>query len=229
MKSITRSIQNALLEDVSLEKEDKVDVTEEKQINEAVKPRPSYIDYLKQLLGDTYKEESDDNTFIVRGETEKGSVVALWTGKAEKPQIYAIYKDDEQREQAINDFLDRRQARAKQVAERKQARRLTRDHNVKVGDIYYCSWGYDQTNIDFYKVVDVRGSRIDLKELTTDFVSFGQGGYEDEVTAGDSFASDKIYTVSARADGTLTGLSSFEYLTKWDGKPLGQTNAYSGH
>jgi hypothetical protein len=29
---------------------------------------------------------------------------------------------------------------------------------VKVGDFFYASWGYDQTNVDFYKVVGFTGS-----------------------------------------------------------------------
>ena len=87
---------------------------------------------------------------------------------------------------------------------------------------------YDQTNIDFYEVVAVRGVRIDLKELSQRYV--GHEGQDDmvEPIAG-QYANDKIYTVSARADGTLTALSSFEYLSKWDGSPKYQTDAYSGH
>lgn len=29
---------------------------------------------------------------------------------------------------------------------------------LKVGDIFYSSWGYDQTNIDFYKVLEITKS-----------------------------------------------------------------------
>lgn len=30
-------------------------------------------------------------------------------------------------------------------------------YGVKVGDVFYDSWGYEQTNIDFYQVVGLRG------------------------------------------------------------------------
>jgi len=206
-----------------------LDRTEE-NMNESVNPRPGYIDYLKQELGDSYSEESTDNSLIIKGTTSKGRpMAAIWYGRAEKPQIYATYPNEEYRDKAIQEFLDRRAYRAEVNAQRKQERRLTKDHDVKIGDIYYTSWGYDQTNIDFYKVVNVRGSRIDLKELTQQYVDRGEGGYDDSVIPGDEFASDKIYTVSARADGTLTSLSSFEYLSKWDGRPKYQTNPYAGH
>lgn len=205
-------------------------IGEYKNINESVNPRPGYIDYLKQELGDSYSEESTDNSLIIKGTTSKGRpMAAIWYGRAEKPQIYATYPNEEYRDKAIQEFLDRRAYRAEVNAQRKQERRLTKDHDVKIGDIYYTSWGYDQTNIDFYKVVNVRGSRIDLKELTQQYVDRGEGGYDDSVIPGDEFANDKIYTVSARADGTLTSLSSFEYLSKWDGRPKYQTNPYAGH
>ena len=34
---------------------------------------------------------------------------------------------------------------------------LTNSYGVKVGDVFYDSWGYEQTNIDFYQVVALRG------------------------------------------------------------------------
>lgn len=36
---------------------------------------------------------------------------------------------------------------------------------VKVGDIFVSSWGYDQTNIDYYKVVNVKNKTAILAEI----------------------------------------------------------------
>lgn len=38
---------------------------------------------------------------------------------------------------------------------------------VKVGDIFYTSWGYDQTNVDWFQVVDVSatGKTVTLVEI----------------------------------------------------------------
>lgn len=42
----------------------------------------------------------------------------------------------------------------------------TNEEGVHVGDIFYISWGYDQTNIDFFQVVKVSGKHtITLKAL----------------------------------------------------------------
>ena len=34
------------------------------------------------------------------------------------------------------------------------------EHTVEVGDIFGASWGYDQTNVDFYKVVRVSAKSV---------------------------------------------------------------------
>ena len=36
---------------------------------------------------------------------------------------------------------------------------------VKVGDIFVSSWGYDQTNIDYYKVLNVKNKTVILAEI----------------------------------------------------------------
>jgi hypothetical protein len=36
---------------------------------------------------------------------------------------------------------------------------------IEAGDVFYCSWGYDQTNIDFYEVVRVTKTRAELRPI----------------------------------------------------------------
>lgn len=37
---------------------------------------------------------------------------------------------------------------------------------IQVGDVFYNSWGYEQTNIDFYQVVELRGTKqIVVREI----------------------------------------------------------------
>ena len=44
---------------------------------------------------------------------------------------------------------------------------------VKVGDIFYNSWGYDQTNIDYYEVVRVTksGKSVYIREIAQERIS----------------------------------------------------------
>ena len=38
-------------------------------------------------------------------------------------------------------------------------------HNINVGEIFYNSWGYDQTNIDFYQVVSVTEKTVSIRAI----------------------------------------------------------------
>jgi hypothetical protein len=52
-----------------------------------------------------------------------------------------------------------RDAQAQYKAER------AKPHDFKVGEIIVNSWGYDQTNIDFYEIVKVSASYVWLREI----------------------------------------------------------------
>ncbi len=41
-------------------------------------------------------------------------------------------------------------------------------HALKVGDILRCSWGYDQTNIDFYEVVKTSANTVQILEIESE-------------------------------------------------------------
>ena len=45
----------------------------------------------------------------------------------------------------------------------------------KVGDILHHSWGYDQTNCDFYQVVVVKPASVDLRKIGTKTVPGSEG------------------------------------------------------
>lgn len=46
-------------------------------------------------------------------------------------------------------------------------------HKIKVGDIFYNSWGYDQTNIDWYQVLEVKKKTILIKRIVGDYKEDG--------------------------------------------------------
>ena len=52
--------------------------------------------------------------------------------------------------------------------QRKKDRRLARKNFVnpaKIGDLLVCAWGYDQTNVDFYQVVDTTNKGVYLRRI----------------------------------------------------------------
>jgi hypothetical protein len=60
-----------------------------------------------------------------------------------------------------------------------------------LGKVFYTSWGYDQTNVEFYQVVGLKGKKtVILKELECDYVA--SGDMQGKVTPKlDCFENDK--------------------------------------
>lgn len=64
------------------------------------------------------------------------------------------FATDENRTKYIEKYIANIKAHEEAKAERKEARKIT-VNPAKVGDILVSSWGYDQTNIDYYQVTEV--------------------------------------------------------------------------
>lgn len=66
--------------------------------------------------------------------------------------------------------------------ERLKVKKEKKENPVKVGDVFHSSWGYGMTINDFYKVIDVLGSKkIKLKQL------------KNKVLSGNHFAGEETF------------------------------------
>ena len=59
---------------------------------------------------------------------------------------------------------------------RKAGKDAISNHPFKVGQALYQSWGYDQTNIDFYQIVEVKEKTVKVREIGQVSVP-GSNGY----------------------------------------------------
>lgn len=95
-------------------------------------------------------------------------------------------------------------------------------HNIKPGDIFYNSWGYEQTNIDFYQVVSTTAKTITLRKIkgiTEDYNAHHMTGTKK--AAKDSFCSSETIRKTPYLFGGEWCVN-FEYGAgaQWDGRPL---------
>ena len=93
-----------------------------------------------------------------------GLSVALWTHQTIRPSYYYKFKTEEERAAWIADKkkgIDNQKQSHDIWVERLQAEKS----NIKEGIIMYDSWGWEQTNIDFYKVVRKTDSSVWLQKL----------------------------------------------------------------
>lgn len=100
------------------------------------------------------------------------------------------------------------------------------DLGVAVGDVFVLSWGYDQTNVDFWEVVRLTGAGVEVRHLETVVVEEGNG--TDLVEPGFPFGTGKVVRLREDA-GTAYIAIRGDWARKWDGRPVRQTSWGMGH
>lgn len=111
---------------------------------------------------------------------------------------------------------------------------------VKIGDIFYASWGYDQTNVDWYQVVDVTASGcyilpIGARRVGYDTVMPIKNDFGDRdvlLDANNKLSKKGVFkrTQVSGYDGEVyLRLSSFAFARPWNGKPKYETPIGMGH
>lgn len=96
-----------------------------------------------------------------------------FAGNAQKPTFHFRFRTPEQRTQYIEQFFQAQRRRIEERTQRRKERAAFR-HNVQVGDVFYTSWGYDQTNVEYFEVVALRGkTQVLIREIAKHYESTG--------------------------------------------------------
>lgn len=102
-----------------------------------------------------------------------------------------------------------------------------KETNELVGKIFASSWGYDQTNIDFYKVVSVSpsGKTATLQPIANKIVDVVNQMAE-MVVPNESVTKGAPLTcrVTSNSGGSSFQVRSFARAYPWNGSPLEQTH-----
>lgn len=82
----------------------------------------------------------------------------------------------------LEGFLEGKQRAEEYKAERKAARAAARKEaleTVQKGDIFVASWGWEQTNVDAYQVVEKKGATVALREIALEAIEGSEGFMSD--------------------------------------------------
>lgn len=112
----------------------------------------NYFIKFRKAHYENYKNE----LHILRYDSGFGPCVATLRGNSKKITNNYRYKSIEDREKRILDFKKSADSWLKLKEDRKEKKKNNRI-TAEVGDLFYTSWGYDQTNIDFYQVIEKVG------------------------------------------------------------------------
>lgn len=168
------------------------------------------------------------NTDIeVRVYESNGKIYGIaWAGTGNKPVWHYRFPSRERLDQAVAKLIFDRKSRKEMMDKRMQERREYK-HDLKVGDILYSSWGYDQTNISWYQVTAVGEKSVKIREIDGKIVAGGSEGSESVVASPGHFTGPDM--VKIVRPGNSVRLTSYSSAYPWDGKPKYQTALGWGH
>lgn len=147
-------------------------------------------------------------------------------GKSNKPLWHYRFTSEERRTEQVRATTEtRREVLARKAADK--AAKAAFKHDLKVGDIFTSSWGYDQTNVDFYEVTEVpSGKSVKLRPVGKTSVN-ESGRYDYVVPVPGSYCGDE-FAKRVDTNGSVR-ISSYARASKWDGSPRYQTAFGWGH
>jgi hypothetical protein len=188
-------------------------------------PRNSYLP--PEIRGSEPNVDSQGTDAAIWTYETNGVLYAIaFAGKQSKPLWHHRFRNDQDRQRYIDTTLEKR----KYVVEHKQKKldeRKNFQHDYKEGDILYSSWGYDQTNIDWYEVTKVVGKQIEIRPIAGKQVGGGGGRGTDEVMPVPGHFTGPAVRKTPNQWGIR--LTSYSSAFKWDGKPKHQTESGYGH
>lgn len=186
-------------------------------------PRSFYIPTTTPVVTETPK---GTNLEVHTYATERGTFgLVAFQGKQAKPFVNTYYRSEAQRDDAKATLVQN----ALNAAHDKAHRAATRSSEaadfiktIKVGDIWSCSWGYDQTNVDFYVVVKVTDKMVHLREIGAR--STGESSLTPDPT---NFVSEEVHARKVVHGGC--SLKSYMWVSPFRGGSTYQTPANAGH
>lgn len=98
-------------------------------------------------------------------------------------------------------------------------------HTVEVGDVFYESWGYDQTNSDFYQVVAVTPKSVRIRMINARRV--GEGHQARLVPDVGNFVEPSNYDRGGKGIRSESGAVKRVQQSGVDGRPYLNMTSYS--
>lgn len=165
------------------------------------------------------KHEIGDRVIVQYDEPRN---VAVWFGKMRKPVYHYIFDKEERRQE----FIGKQVKNALVEQERNEARKkqIEEEHKLfQAGAILVSSWGYEQTNIDFYQILERKPKSVVIQEI-------GQNKEHDSMDTGtctpdpETKIGEPMLKKLSKHGGV--SLNSYSYCGLWDGRPQRWSSYY---
>ncbi|MDO8421123.1 MAG: hypothetical protein Q7S99_03075 [Parvibaculum sp.] len=148
-------------------------------------------------------------------------MVVAYHGKAGKRDFHFRYTKEATRTARVAEFFKQRQARRASMAARKAE--SNKPHTLEVGHVLKSTWGYDQTNVDFYEVVEVNGAHmVTIRKIASSAESTGDMTAREMPVIGEYISAPKRKRVTCGG----VRIASYSFASLWDCRPV-STSSYA--
>lgn len=125
---------------------------------------------------------------------------------------------------------DRIESRKKRLAQRKQRNAyVDASLHYSIGDIVVNTWGYEQTNVEFYQVIELKPKSIVVKQIAMELVKATGPDSETVKAVPNKFVEHQsryLYTLRVKNQGRLSQPESYYHFRKWDRRPQHRSWGY---
>lgn len=129
------------------------------------------------------------------------------------------FKSEERRTEWINEVVaEYQRSENAKVERREKIAELVKTVKVAIGDMFVYSWGWEQTNIQFYQVTNIKGQTLELREVKQNIRQTGWlTGYCTPIK--DDFKNEKPWNkrIKCLSDGKPYVSTEYGWCSLWDG------------
>jgi len=165
-------------------------------------------------------EDEEAKAIVYFANTINGCPYAVaFGGKRQRPDLNCYFKNEQQRDVHVQAYLNGQRRHEEAKAKRRNAQKAFKT-SLKVGDILYTSWGYDQTNVEWFQVVEVKpsGKTVIIREICGQ--DAGDAGWMcgHTMPLKDRFVKNSKPMTKRVRKGEIITIDSVRNAYKWDGK-----------
>jgi hypothetical protein len=120
-----------------------------KPMSKAMEKMDKFRDQLHESQKKIMADDYSCVVYLYRDRLDRPCAIG-YRGRAMKRAFTYYYTSDQRRDESIREWMD-------SVIESKNNRTPIEKRKLFVGDVLYSSWGYEQTNVDYYLVIELIG------------------------------------------------------------------------
>lgn len=134
------------------------------------KERTNYHIEHERLAGSLIIHSKIANVTFARSEARGRVYLKGWRGKSDKPAFYYGFSTAKAAEDYATKYAKNEAENEARKLSRKAEKKSKRDNlrasdHWQVGDVAKTLWGYDQTNVEFFQVVEVKAKSVVVREI----------------------------------------------------------------